>query len=123
MGGLRCCVGRRVLRVGGPGRLLGRAGVAAGDGRPPPACAHSPVATLQGREEILRVHINQRGLPLGDDVRVESLAAQVRLPACQRPAAWHCSVCAPGGRGADGGTAALLPVHKHKQPASREPAW
>jgi cell division protease FtsH len=30
----------------------------------------------QGREEILRVHINQRGLPLGDDVRVDQLAAQ-----------------------------------------------
>ncbi|KAL4443397.1 hypothetical protein ABPG75_011134 [Micractinium tetrahymenae] len=30
----------------------------------------------QGREEILRVHINQRGLPLGEDVRVEQLAAQ-----------------------------------------------
>jgi hypothetical protein len=32
---------------------------------------------LKGREEILRVHINQRGLPLGEDVRVEQLAAQV----------------------------------------------
>ncbi|KAL4429196.1 hypothetical protein ABPG77_010175 [Micractinium sp. CCAP 211/92] len=30
----------------------------------------------QGREEILRVHINQRGLPLGEDVRVEQLASQ-----------------------------------------------
>ncbi|PSC75856.1 ATP-dependent zinc metalloprotease FTSH 9, chloroplastic [Micractinium conductrix] len=30
----------------------------------------------QGREEILRVHINQRGLPLGEDVRVDTLAAQ-----------------------------------------------
>jgi hypothetical protein len=32
---------------------------------------------VQGREEILRVHINQRGLPLGEDVRVDQLAAQV----------------------------------------------
>lgn len=32
---------------------------------------------LQGRAEILRVHINQRGLPLSDDVRVDQLAAQV----------------------------------------------
>ncbi|KAI3426962.1 hypothetical protein D9Q98_006906 [Chlorella vulgaris] len=30
----------------------------------------------QGRAEILRVHINQRGLPLSDDVRVDQLAAQ-----------------------------------------------
>lgn len=48
---------------------------------------------LQGREEILRVHINQRGLPLGEDVRVEQLAAQVR-EAC-RPHAGHPQPPAP----------------------------
>jgi len=37
---------------------------------------------MQGREEILRVHINQRGLPLGDDVRVDQLAAQVGALGC-----------------------------------------
>ena len=50
-----------------------------------PGCLHLHAETFpfpsppsQGREEILRVHINQRGLPLGDDVRVEQLAAQAR---------------------------------------------
>jgi cell division protease FtsH len=44
-------------------------------------CAHLITHSrcfVQGREEILRVHINQRGLPLGEDVRVDQLAAQVR---------------------------------------------
>ena len=48
-------------------------------GRPPTRCATAPPpappTNLQGREEILRVHISMRGLPLGDDVRVDQLAA------------------------------------------------
>ena len=40
----------------------------------PPATPTAPL--LQGREEILRVHIERKGLPLAEDVRVGQLAAQ-----------------------------------------------
>ena len=43
--------------------------------QPPPT--HPPCLTSQGREESRRVHLERRALPLADDVRVETVAAQV----------------------------------------------
>ena len=69
---------------------------------------HRPLRCIaQGREEILRVHITQKGLPLGEDVRVDQLAAQVQAhawlgqPACPLPhvAYWEAGRAAsPAGR-------------------------